>query len=61
MTLRRWRIWYLLGMTLVMTGTFLGSNYFTDGEPAWIACALAAAAGVTVVVVAGIRRRPDTG
>lgn len=58
MTLRRWRIWYATGMTLLMVGLFLGGDYFKDGNPAWIGCALAAASGVTVVAVAGIRRRP---
>jgi len=58
MTLRRWRLWFVLGTSLFMLGVLMGPSFFRDGDSAWVWFAAAAIGGVTVLVVSGIRRRP---
>lgn len=58
MTLGRWRLWYVLGMTLLVLSGSIGLGLFRDGNLAWIWCAVIAITGVTVLVVSTKRRRP---
>jgi hypothetical protein len=56
-TVRRWRIWFFVGQSLMLCGVILGPSLFRDDDAAWIACVVVAAVGVAVMVVAGIRWR----
>ncbi|WP_150309009.1 hypothetical protein [Planctomonas psychrotolerans] len=58
MTLRRWRIWFVLGNTAVVLGLTIGASLWRDGNPGWIAWAVVGVVGLAGMVVAGIRRRP---
>jgi Na+/melibiose symporter-like transporter len=58
MTLRRWRLWFVLGMSLVMLSVLNVFTLFRDGDSAWAWFAAIGIGGVTVIVVSAIRRRP---
>jgi hypothetical protein len=54
-TLWRWRVWSVIGHSMVMGGMIFASNLFRSGSPAWVISAAVAVAGIAVSWVAAIR------
>ena len=52
-------LWHLVGYALMMSGLFLGTDQFRDGDPAWIWSAASVVIGLTVISVVAIRKRRE--
>ncbi len=54
-TLRRWRIWFVIGQSMMVGGMIFGSNLFRSGSPAWVVSAAVAVIGIIISIVAALR------
>jgi len=56
MTLRRWRIWSVIGNTTMLGGMIFAAELFRAGSSAWMISAAVAVAGLMISCVAALSR-----